>query len=274
MKLFAPLFCSPLLLVPVLYGQGVINTATISSTVTITNPAGAVKTRLLAAGGPQLRSHYVTAVSNEVSPRVATASQVPTSTTGSTLPLTVDAAGSPSYRVTQRVDFEVWFEQFYWPQSGLIPVVPAGTSATGVSGMVSIVDFQFGEAIAGGSIRAFPAGVPAETLAVVGSLPAGVTHCEFVVPVGVPLVLELGIDIGSGGRLSRALHVRDALVGARGGLYSRHLRFEHSLLAFAFLLRGERTLQEFRCRLRGEHRLLRHRGRRAHLGVTQVRDRF
>ncbi len=201
MKLFAPLFCFPLLLVPVLYGQGVINTATINSTVTITNPAGAVKNRLLAAGGPQLRSHYVTAVSNEVSPRVATASQVPTSTTGSTLPLPVDAVGSPSYRVTQRVDFEVWFEQFYWPQSGLIPVVPAGTSATGVSGMVSIVDFQFGAAVAGGSIRAYPAGMPGATLAVVGSLPAGVTHCEFVVPVGVPLVLELGIDIGSGGRL-------------------------------------------------------------------------
>ena len=201
MNTLTPVLCASLLLGSGswLFGQGVVNPGTINATVTITNPAGAVRNRLLAAGGPQIRSHYVAATAGGAPPRIATGIQAPTTPTGSTLPLTVEATGSPAYTVSQRLDFEVWLESFYWPASAPVVVAPGATVASAVSGQVSIVHFTFGTAIAGGRIRAYPAGLPGSTLADAPNLPAGATECEFVVPVGVPLELELGMDVGSGG---------------------------------------------------------------------------
>jgi hypothetical protein len=187
-------------------GQGVVNSGTISASVTLTNPPGAVVTRLTSVGGPQLRNHYAQAAAVPP-PGVASANRTPSSPTASTLAFAVDSTGSPSWVVRQRLDFEIYGEQLNFPDSAALPLAPNGTISPAVSAQVSIVDFTFSQAIAGGTIRVYPTGNPGQTLAETAGLPAGITRCEFVVPTGQPLVIELGLDVGTGGALGNARRV-------------------------------------------------------------------
>ncbi len=204
------IFAGALGLVPCLYSQGIVNPGTITSVVSLTNPPGAVTARLTALDGPRLRNHYTQARTTEAVVRAASAIAAPSGPLSSTLSFEVDCSGVPFPQWivgSQRLDFEQYGEQFYWPATAAQPLAPGGTITATVSGQVSIVDFAFSQAISGGTIRVYPAGIPGQTLAETQGLPAGITRCEFVVPGGQPLVIDVGLEVGSGGPLGNARRV-------------------------------------------------------------------
>lgn len=214
-KLTLPLFC--LALLTGIASAQVLQPATISVTSTFTNPAGAVKSRLENAAGPGVHLASATGGSAEASPRTATSDFVSIlSNTSASVNLTVDAAGSPQWRVSSRLRLRGYGEDYYFGPSAPIATVPGGSYLQTFSSVVSIVDMTFSAAVSGGTVIVTTTD-GTRTLAAL-SLPAG-NRAEIVVPGGEPLVIKLAVETGSGGTagsLRRVVRTLNTWSGADG----------------------------------------------------------
>ena len=210
------LFFLPLLLTSGAFAQ-VLQPAQITITSTFTNPAGAVKSRLENASGPGIGNAQAEGRTTEAVPRTAT-SNVPSSLTdtSATVPLTVDAAGSPQWQVFSTLSLSGNGELFYFGPSGIISTAPGGSYSHTFSSEVSIVDITFSAAVS----RGYASVTSADGLRTLAQLtvPAG-NRAEVVVPGGAPLRIQLAVETGTGGTagsLRRVVRTINTWTGAGG----------------------------------------------------------
>ena len=202
--------------------QAVLNPATINVTTSFINPAGPVRDRLQNAAGPGPYGHYGVGVSS-APVRVATASAaVPAAAISNTLDLTVDATGSPTYRIQSYFDLRNSFQRFLFTEQTTGPIAPGSLTLLTMNQVVSIVTFQFGQAVNGGAIDPVN---PGTGLSYGGEVlvPAGSTQLEFVAPAGVPVEFRLGLEVGSGGRVGTVRRVKRTISTWNAGLPSDQL---------------------------------------------------
>lgn len=195
----------------------VLQPATITVTAGFSNPAGSVRSRLENASGPGIIQASALGVSLESPPRTAdTGWQNSVSRLSNGLPLTVDAAGSPGWRVYATLNLEHYGQQFIFGPSGDIPTIPGGSFTHNFSTSASIVDITFSQPVTGGvAIISSPDGSLG-----IGQLsfPAG-NRVEMVVPGATPLRIKLAVETGSGGTAGSQRRVEftlDTWTGAGG----------------------------------------------------------
>ena len=196
--------------------QTLVSPVTITVNTQFTNPAGAVRTRLLAPGGPGMTS---TSASGSAGAGVATAGPTAAaSALAGAAVLTVEAAGSPTWRVSSTAVLAAYGEQFFSAAPVSVPVAPGGGPyAANFNSNVSIVDITYSAPVQGGAIvvRNLDGSV---TYAQLSALPGG-TRTEVVVPTGLPLVLQIAVETGAGGvtgSLRRVVRTLNTWSGAGG----------------------------------------------------------
>ena len=193
----SPLF---LLLLMVLTGTTfaqVIQPATWQTAINFSNPPGAVRTRLENLAGPGMLNIAGSGNTDEAPARTATGTAAAGTRLSGAVNLTLDAAGSPQWRVQATASLAAYGQQYFRGPTAYQVAAPGSVRNSTWSDNVSIVDITFSAAVAGGTILVqSPDG--AVTLSQLSALPAG-TRAEVVVPPAEPLLIRLAVETGSGG---------------------------------------------------------------------------